>query len=91
MPKPTDEELEQALQTAAQMRENDNDPDYLAKCLLSHNFRMKHLEKVLTMADRYFNMGMSETERTQLIRAIDKTRRLESYTSQTEEERFGLE
>ena len=91
MPKPTDEELELAIKTAITMRENDDDPNQLAKCLLSHNYRMKHLEDVLTSADRYFNMGMSERERTHLIRAIEKAKNAEFYTSQTEQERFGLE
>ncbi len=91
MPKPTDEELERAIKTAISMRENDTDPDNLAKCLLSHNYRIKYLEEVLTSADRYLNMGMSERERTHLIRAIQKAKNAESYTSQTEQERFGLE
>ena len=91
MPKPTDEELELAIQTAVQMRENNDDPHKLAKCLLSHNYRMKHLEEVLTIADRYFNMGMSERERSHLIRAIEKAKNAESYTSQTVRGRFGLE
>ena len=91
MPKPTDDELELALRTAAEMRENNDDPHKLAKCLLSHNFRIKNLEEVLSIADRYFNMGMSERERTSLIRAIEKAKNLESYTSQTEQERFGLD
>jgi|GEM_PF-1567948 len=91
MPKPTDEELEKAIKTAITMRENSDDPDMLAKCLLSHNYRIKHLEEVLTSADRYFNMGMAERERTHLIRAIEKAKNAESYTSQTEQERFGLE
>ena len=91
MPKPSDKELELALKTAVSMRENNDDPDKLAKCLLSHNFRIKHLEEVLTIADRYFNMGMSERERTKLISAIQKAKNAESYTSQQEQERFGLE
>lgn len=91
MPKPTDEELELAIQTAVQMRENGDDPQKLAKCLLSHNYRMKHLEEVLTIADRYFNMGMSERERSHLIRAIEKAKNAESYTSQIVQGRFGLE
>jgi hypothetical protein len=91
MPKPTDEELQAALQKAIEMREQNDDPFYLAKCLLSHNFRMKHLEEVLKSADRYINMGMSEQERKQLISAIAKARDAESYTSQQQQERFGLE
>ena len=91
MPKPTDEELETALKTAISMREKDDDSFNLAKCLLSHNFRIKHLEQVLAIADRYCNMGMAQRELTHLVRAIDKAKNTESYTSQTQEERFGLE
>ena len=91
MPKPTDEELEIALKTARSRRENGDDPFNLAKCLLSHNFRMKHMEQVLAIADRYCNMGMAQRELTHLVRAIDKAKNAESYTSQTQEERFGLE
>jgi len=91
MPKPTDEELEIAINTAVAMCEKNDDPFNLAKCLLSHNFRMKHLEEVLTIADRYFNMGMSELERMHLIRAIEKAKNVELYTSQEKQERFGLE
>ena len=91
MPKPTDKELETALQKAISMRENGEDSFNLAKCLLSHNFRIKHLEQVLAIADRYCNMGMAQRELTHLIRAIDKAKNAESYTSQTQEERFGLE
>ena len=91
MPKPSDEELELAIQTAIAMRENNDDPHKLAKCLLSHNYRIKHLEEVLAIADRYCNMGMAQRELTHLIRAIDKAKNLESYTSQDEVEQFGLE
>ena len=91
MPKPTYEELQAAIQKAIEMREQNDDPFNLAKCLLSHNFRMKHMEEVLKSADRYINMGMSEQERTQLIRAIAKAKDTESYTSQQQQERFGLE
>lgn len=91
MPKPTDEELETALQKAAEMRENDDDPSSIAKCLLSHNYRIKNLEDVLAIADRYCNMGMAQRELTHLVRAIEKAKNAESYTSQTTQERFGLE
>ena len=91
MPKPTYEELQTAIQKAIEMREQNDDPFNLAKCLLSHNFRMKHMEDVLKSADRYINMGMSEKERTNLIKAIEKAKNAESYTSQQEQERFGLE
>ncbi len=91
MSKPTDTELETAIQKAIAMREANDDPFNLAKCLLSHNFRMKHLEDVLRIADRYINMGMSEQERTHLIRAIEKAKDVESYIAHQEQQRFGLE
>ena len=91
MPKPTDEELETAMQKAVEMRENNDDPFNMAKCLLSHNYRIKHLEDVLAIADRYCNMGMAQRELTHLVRAIDKAKNAESYTSQNTQERFGLE
>jgi len=91
MPKPTDEELEAALLKAAEMRDNDDDPFNMAKCLLSHNYRIKHLEDVLAIADRYCNMGMAQRELTHLVKAIDKAKNTESYTSQSAQERFGLE
>jgi hypothetical protein len=91
MPKPTDEELDLAIKEAVKMREEGDDPFKLAKCLLSHNFRIKKLEEVLRIADRYCNMGMGQRELTHLIRAIDKAKNIESYTSQNELERFGLE
>jgi hypothetical protein len=91
MPKPSDEELKSAIEKAVEMREQDADPFYLAKCLLSHNFRMKHMEEVLKIADRYVNMGMSERELTRLIRAIAIAKDIDSYTSSQEQERFGLE
>jgi hypothetical protein len=91
MAKPTEKELDIAIQMAIQMREKNKDPFHLAQCLLSHNFRMKHLEDVLQKADRYINMGMAEHERSQLIRAIEKAKDIESYTSQQRDEPFGLE
>ena len=91
MAKPTEEELETALKMAAQMRDKNIDPFYIAKSLLSHNYRIKHLEEVMRAADRYINHGMSEQERTRLIREIEKAKDAESYTSGEGRESFGLE
>lgn len=91
MAKPTDKELEKAIKMAIQMREKNLDPFNLAKCLLSHNFRMKHLEDVLKKADRYINMGMAEQEKSHLIRAIEKAKDIESYISQQQKGQFGLD
>ena len=91
MPQPTQQELDVAIKMAIQMREKKLDPFNIAKCLLSHNYRIKYLEMVLTAADRYLNMGMSEQERKRLLHAIRKAKDLESYTAQDEQKSFGLE
>ncbi len=91
MAKPTDKELETALKMAAQMRDKKIDPFFVAKCLLSHNYRIKHLEDTLRSADRYINCGMSEQERTKLMRSIEKAKDAESYTSGKGRRNFGLE
>lgn len=91
MPKPTEEELETALKMAAHMRDKKIDPFYLAKALLNHNYRIKYLEEILHAADRYLNRGMSEQEKTRLIRMIEKAKDSESFTAGSERESFGLE
>lgn len=91
MSKPTDEELDSALKMAAQMRDNKIDPFYIAKSLLSHNYRIKYLEEIMRAADRYINRGMSEQEKTHLIRTIEKAKDAESFTSSRERDSFGLE
>lgn len=91
MSKPTEEELDTALKMAAQMRDKKIDPFFIAKALLSHNYRIKYLEETLRAADRYINHGMSEQERTHLIRSIEKAKDAESFTSGKKRESFGLE
>lgn len=91
MSKPTDEEMQIALKMAEQMRDNNVDPFFIAKALLSHNYRIKYLEEILHVADRYINHGMSEHEKTLLIRTIEKAKDAESYTANRERDSFGLE
>lgn len=91
MSKPTAEELDTALKMAEQMRDKKTDPFYIAKALLSHNYRIKYLEEILRAADRYINRGMSEQEKTHLIRTIEKAKDAESFTSGRERDPFGLE
>lgn len=91
MSKPDEKELGIALKMAAHMRDKDIDPFFIAKSLLSHNYRMKYLEEIMQAADRYINHGMSEQERTKLIRAIEKAKDNESYTSGVGRGSFGLE
>ena len=91
MSKPTEEELETALKMAAQMRDNKEDPCFIAKSLLSHNYRIKYLEEIMRSADRYINHGMSEQERSHLIHTIEKAKDADSFTSGKRRDSFGLE
>jgi len=90
MAKPTEEELSTALKMAGQMRDKNIDPFFIAKSLLSHNYRIKYLEEILQAADRYINRGMSEQEKTHLIRTIEKVKDAESFTSGRGRDSFGL-
>ena len=91
MSKPTDEQLDTALKMAAHLRDKKIDPFFIAQSLLSHNYRIKYLEEIMHAADRYINRGMSEQERTHLIRTIEKAKDAESFTSGKERDSFGLE
>ena len=90
MSKPTKEELNVAIKTAEKMRDHEADPFFVAKSLLSHNYRIKYLEEILHAADRYINHGMSDQERTHLILTIEKAKDTESFTSSMERDSFWL-
>ena len=90
MSKPSEEEIDIALKMAIQMRENERDHFFMAKTLLSHNYRIGYLEQVLKVADRYLNMGMSERQRMELVKIIEKTKDAEFHTAQQVRENMGL-
>jgi hypothetical protein len=71
MPKPTKFELQQALKEATWMREKEQDPSHLAKCLLSHNYRIKFLENVMDCAKHYLHSGLAAHEHVELMKAIE--------------------
>lgn len=91
MSKPSKAELDIAIQTAIEMKEHDNDPEFLAKSLLNHHYRLGYLEEVLQLADRFINHGMAENEHMLLLKAIEKAKAAEERTAGTEHEDFGLE
>jgi len=91
MSKPTEIELKTALVAAATMKEHDKDPFFIAKALLNHNYRLKHYEDLLKAADRYINHGQADHERMKLLRCIEQIKDIESKTSNTQAESFGLE
>jgi len=73
------------------MRDKKIDPFFVAKALLSHNYRIRYLEEVMQAADRYINHGMSEREKTHLTRIIEKAKDAESLTANRQRDSFGLE
>lgn len=91
MSKPTDQELEIALQAAAEIKEHNADTHYLAKALLNHHYRLGYLEDVLKAADRFMNHGMAERDRMELMMTIEKAKNAEYRTAGQEHEDFGLE
>lgn len=91
MSKPTDEELKIALRKAINMKEHNDDPDFLAKALLNHHYRLSYLMDVLFAADRYLNHGMADHEHSKLLRLIEKAKAAEDQTAKIEHYDFGLE
>jgi hypothetical protein len=70
MGKPTDDELKQALEEVSRMREQDDDPHYVAKSLLNIYYRFKLLENVLQAVERYLHSGQAVHEHTILVKVI---------------------
>ena len=91
MSKPSQLQLDIALKTAIEMKEQDNDPDFLAKTLLNHHYRLGYLEEVLLAADRYMNHGMAEHESMHLLLCIEKAKEAEYKIAGEEHDDFGLE
>lgn len=71
---PTEEELKQALAEAGRMREQGDDPHYLAKCLLNMNYRVIQLEKVLKAVELLYRSGMAVQEQTKLRKAVEEAK-----------------
>ena len=72
MGKPTQEELEIALNHAAQLSEQGEDEFYIGKSLLNLNYRIAFLEDVLAKANLYLHSGEGAHEHTELVKAIEK-------------------
>ncbi len=72
MGKPTEQELQHALETAVKMREQGLDPDFIAKSLLNLNYRFDLMMKVLAQTKLYLHSGESPQEHSRLVRAIEK-------------------
>lgn len=77
MGKPTESELAQALIAAGEMRERGNDPDFVAKSLLSLNYRFDVWQKVVAATKHYLHSGQNATEHSRLIQALREAERLD--------------
>jgi hypothetical protein len=78
MGKPTEEQLNQALQKAAEMREHGEDPDFIAKSLLNLNYRFGVWQKVVEATKRYLHSGQASTEHARLVSALREAERQEA-------------
>jgi len=87
---PTQDELKEALEEAARMREQDEDPQHLAKALLNHHYQLQKLEKVLHAAELYMHSGQAGTEHAALMRAIEAAKKARSNSDDHEELDFSL-
>jgi hypothetical protein len=72
MSRPSREELAIALAEAGRMREQGEDPHYLAKSLLNHNYRLKMLEDLHAQIKYYLHAGQSGLEHSKLTAMLDK-------------------
>lgn len=91
MSKPTDSELKTAIRAAIEMKEHDNDPQFIAKSLLNLQFRMRFYEELLKLADLYMNHGQAEHDHMLLLRHIEKLKEIELRAAKLDIEDFGLE
>ena len=89
MSKPTQEELEMALSTARMMREQGDDPCYMAKSLLNCHYQSSYLREVLQAAQEYLR-GQSESAHTRLLRAVEKARQVDDRDTHVERPSLGL-
>ena len=90
MSKPTEQELTMALDQAKYLRESGQDTHFLGKALLNCNYQMSVLLEVLHAAEHLLNSGMSQTEHTRLLKAIEKARQVDDYASHREHTDLGL-
>ena len=77
MLRPTKVELQTALAQAQCMRDQNEDPEFVAKSLLSLNERMRVMEEVLRKTRLYLRSGQGAREHTSLKIAVNKAEEIE--------------
>lgn len=79
MGRPSKEELTEALAEAGRMREQGEDPHFVAKSLLNHDYRLKLYEQLYQVAEHYLRSGQGETEHSKLMKILEKIRSEERH------------
>ncbi|MFC3150268.1 hypothetical protein ACFOEK_04450 [Litoribrevibacter euphylliae] len=91
MSTPTREQLTIALEKAAAMREKGEDPDFIAKSLLSLNYRFTELEHVYEALEHFLNSGQAVEAHAALIKAVEHFREVELRSKgESKPPKFGL-
>ena len=90
MSMPSEEELSIALGEAARMREQGEDPHFIAKALLNSHYQVEQLGHVLAAVELYLNSGMAVTEHQKLKKAVAEARKAIDRSAGLERESFGL-
>jgi hypothetical protein len=87
---PSEDELDIALAEAARMREQGEDPKFVAKTLLNSHYQVEQLGHVLAAVELYFNSGMAVTEHQKLKKAVERAKKAINRSGGIERESFGL-
>lgn len=90
MAKPTEHELQQALRAASFLRDNGRDSRHLAKSLIYLERRVRQLERVAQLAERYMHAGHDQQLHSKLVRALHETRHDEARESRQPLKVLGL-
>ena len=90
MAMPTEEELKMALAEAGRMREQGQDPYFVAKALLNLNYQNEHLMQVLQAVEHFMRSGMAVSEHQKLRKALEQAHRAIDRSGAIERESFGL-
>lgn len=81
MSAPDKEELKNALSTAQEMRNTNQDPHHVARSLLTLDQRFRAAEHVVEAAKIYLHSGEGGTEHARLVKAIEDFDKTESKVS----------
>lgn len=90
MTKPSDNEINTAIQQAEQMRIQNDDAHHVAKVLLHLNNKAKILDKIFHASDAYVNHGGFPQQHAELARALEEIKKLEMTERDSDETDIGL-